>query len=180
MSSDEAKTRVSAWATAHRLPETHRNRWLELPPDDLVALLTLAEELRLRTGQFVAAFETLAEIAARDGKPIVAILEQREMRRIIDGEGSAPGKARALLDRLRVIRFPRLQAMSDRLNARLRALGLPSGIRIILPPDLASDEFRLELAAHGGLELRNLLNLLADKTESLCRIADALGGADEV
>ena len=180
MTSDELKTRIRDWVKQHHLPEAHRDRWLGLPQDDANALLTIAEGLKLRTGQFVVAFETLTEIAARDGTTIAKTLGRQESRRIIDGDGSAPGKARALLDTLRVIRFPRLQEMLERLNAQVRALGLPPGLRVILPSDLATDELRIEIAAHSGLELENLLKLLAEKTDSLCRIADTLGGADEV
>jgi uncharacterized OsmC-like protein len=51
---------------------------------------------------------------------------------------------------------------------------------VILPSDLASDKLRIEIAAHGGLDLDKLLKLMAEKAESLCRIADMLVGADEV
>ncbi len=176
----DQKTRIIAWAADHHLPETYSDRWLALVPEDASAVLSVAEGLRLRTGQFVVALEMLSEIAAREGLDIAQILERPELKRIMGSKGSAPGKASALLDALRVIRFPRLQEMSDRLNAQIRALGLPSGVRVSLPSDLASDELRIEIAAHGGLELRNLLKLLAEKTDALCRIADALGGADEV
>ncbi|HVN88621.1 MAG TPA: hypothetical protein VMT61_02270 [Candidatus Binataceae bacterium] len=176
----EHETRISDWAAEHHLPDTYRDRWLELAPEDAMALISVTEGLHLRTGQFVVAFEILVEIAARDRVSIATILERRELRRIVEGKGSGPGKASALLDALRLIRFPRLQEMLDRLYAQIRALGLPSGVLVSLPSDLATDELRIEIAAHGGLELRNLLKLLAENADALCRIADALGGTYEV
>ena len=64
--------------------------------------------------------------------------------------------------------------------ARIAELKLPAGVRVVLPPDLGSDELRMELTAHDGAELKGLVEAVADKSAELCRIADLLGGADEI
>ena len=178
--SEAIEARILSWAADHRLPEPHRKRWIALDENDRAALLTIAETLRLRTGQFVIAQELLEEIAVREKLNLKEILERRELRNIIDGAGSGPGRARALLDTLRAIRFPRLRAAADRIAAQVAALALPAGIRLVLPRDLSSDDLRVELTAHGGSELRKLLDALAGRADSLCEIAEALGGADEI
>ena len=180
MSESEQDTKIRRWAAAHRLPDAYRDRWLELRDEGRSGILGIAEDLRLRTGQFIVAFDMLAEIAAREPASIAQILERPAVRGIVNGAGSAPGKARGLLEALRAIRFPRLQAMSDRVATQIKSLALPAGIRVVVPRDLSSDELRIELAAHGGSELKELLTRLAEKADPLCRIADALGGADEV
>jgi hypothetical protein len=176
MNQGDEKALISAWSAAHRLPQAHLVRWLNLAAADGAAMLALTQDLRLRTGQFVTAFEMLEEIAVREGTSISEVLQHRELRQIIDSGGSAPGKARALLEAMRAIRYPRLRRMSERIRAQVRALALPAGIQVVLPVDLSSDELRVELAAHGSTELEKLLKVLVAKTDSLCRIADALGG----
>jgi len=179
--------RIGRWATERHLPDAHLRRWLVLADDDRSALLELAETLRLRTGQFVAAFELIDEIALRERAAdapvevtITTILARREIRRILDGTGSAPGRARELIETLRAIRFPRLKRAADRLAAEIAALGLPGGVKVILPKELSSDEVRIEILAHGGTDLARLIDAVAQARVGLGRIADLVGGADSI
>jgi hypothetical protein len=181
---------IRRWAAARRLPDAHLRRWLAHADDDRAALLELADTLRLRTGQFVIAFELLEEIALREREAnvsieeievtIAAILARREIRRILEGTGSAPGRARELIETLRAIRFPRLKRTSDRLAAEIAALGLPRGVKVVLPKELSSDEVRIEISAHGGGELQRLIDSVAQARAGLRRIADLIGGTDSI
>jgi hypothetical protein len=180
MNPNEVEARILTWAADHRLPGAHRDRWLAFAEGDRAATMAIVEGLHLRTGQWVTALELLEEIAVRERVKIAEILERRELRGIIDGGGSAPGKARALLDALRAIRFPRLREATDKIAAQVADLALPAGIRLVLPRDLSSDDLRVELTAHSGMELRQLLDALAGKADPLCRIADALSGVDKI
>src|ERR1700757_1490899 len=89
--------RIREWAEARRLPGSHLERWLRLPKDDRNALLEVADKLRMRTGQFVVSLGLLEEIAARDRAAIATILERAQLRRIIEGNGSAPARASAVI-----------------------------------------------------------------------------------
>ena len=171
---------IRQWAAERRLPEAHRERWLALASDDRTAILKVAEGLRLRTGQLVAAFELLEEIALREHVAIAAILATDEIRRILDGAGSAPGRARELLEALRAKRFPRLQRMADRLAAEIRGLGLPGGIKVVLPKELSSDEIRIEISARGDADLQNLIDAITRARTGLGRIADLTGVAGSI
>jgi hypothetical protein len=102
------------------------------------------------------------------------------MRRIVDGTGSGPGRARELLDTLHAIRFPLLKRAADRLAAEIAALGLPAGIKVVLPKELSSDEVRIQISAHGGAELERLIDSMATARAGLGRIADLIGGADSI
>jgi len=170
---------IREWAAQRRMPAAIVERWLALDTADRDALLALAEGLHLRMGQFVSAFELLDEIRVREGVGIAGILARGDLHRIIDGGGSRPERAQALLESLRAIRFPRLRAASAALAEKIAELKLPLGVRLVLPQNLGSDELRLELTARGGVELGQLLDALASRRTDLCRIADALGGADE-
>lgn len=180
MSGTEVEAAIRAWAAERRLPEAHVARWLELPASERTALLELAQTLHLRTGQFVTIFTLLKEIGVRENQPIAEVLTRREVRNIFAANESAPGKARALLEVLRAIRFPQLHETLAQINARITELRLPEGVRVVLPPNLGSDEVRVELTAHGGAELKRLVEAVTARSAELGRIADLLGGADEV
>jgi len=179
VSGDGTATRIQAWASTRRLPEAQTARWIALPEADRMALLDAAENLRLRTGQFVTAFEWLDEIAVREGEPIATVLGRREIRRIIDGGGSTPGRARNFVEQLRTIRFPRLKRAMDRLSEEVAELALPHGIRVVLPRNLSSDELRIEIVGRDAAEIARLIDALAKNRDGLKRITAMLGGADE-
>ncbi len=176
MSASSGEEAIRAWAAARRLPEPYLARWLALGPDDRTALLAAVEGLRMRAGQLIAALDLLEEISVREAQPVAAILARIEVRRILNGAGSRPGRASALLAALRAIRFPRLARATERIAREIAALGLPRGIRITPPRELASDEVRVELIAHGGEELNELLGALARHARALARIADLAAG----
>lgn len=180
MNAGETQASIRRWAEQRRLPQAHLDRWLALDDLSAAALLEVAERVHLRTGQMVAAIDLLDEIAVRERTNIVSILARRELRRILDGAGSAPGKARALLEELRALRFPRLKQMTERLANEIGALKLPAGINVVLPHEFGSDELRIEITAHGGDELESLIEAVAKGGKELGRIARMLGGADEI
>ncbi len=180
MSNPDTEAAIQSWAAERRLDAVHLERWLRMPERDRLTLLHVARLLRFRSGQLAKALELLDEIAVRDGQEVVEILARPKVRAILDGPGSAPGRARALLDHLRELRFPALKKSADALRAAIAELALPAAVRLLLPKDLASDELCLEISARGGLELGNLLRMLARKEEELVRIAEMLGGEDEV
>jgi hypothetical protein len=175
--SDDA---IRKWAAERHLPDVHLDRWLALAPDDRAALMELAEGLRLRTGQLVTALELLEEVALRERTTIATVIACRDIRRVLDGAGSAPGRARSLLDALRVKRFPRLRRMTERLSTEIAALGLPGGIKVVLPKDLSSDEVMIEIHAHGGADLQALINAVAQARNDLGRIADLTCGVGSI
>ncbi|HKV54601.1 MAG TPA: hypothetical protein VJN94_08135 [Candidatus Binataceae bacterium] len=177
---DELERAIRAWADARALPDACVARWLALEPAARARLFELAERLKFRTGQFITAFTLLEEIGVREGVPIASILAREPVRRVIDAAGSGPGKARALIDALRVMRYPRLHQAAERLGAEVAALEMPRGIKVVLPRELASDDVRIELVARGGAEMRRLIEALGAKAAALARIAEMLGGADEI
>jgi len=146
----QIETRILVWAGARAVPPTIVERWLVLDNSSRSELLELAEEVKFRTGQFLTAFELLEEIALREDQSISEILKRGPIRSIVQAGGSGPGRARALIDQLRVLRFPRLKQASERLNTELASLALPRGIKVVLPRDLASDEARIEIVASGS------------------------------
>jgi hypothetical protein len=170
---------IRAWASERRLPESHLQRWLAMAEADRAALLKVARTLRLSTGATVSTLAMLDEVAHREHQAVESILGRDEIARIMRNAAPVPERARAFLDALRRMRYPRLAEATARLEAEIAALGLPRGISVLLPKDLSSDELKIELRAKAGRELRRLVDALVANSDQLSRIVDLLGGEDE-
>ena len=71
----------------------------------------------------------------RENQPIAGVLARREIRHIFAANESAPGQgARRCSPTLRAIRFPHLHDTLAQIMARVAALKLPAGVRVVLPP----------------------------------------------
>lgn len=169
---------IRACAASRHLDEFHTEKWLAMLTPSRMALLDVAERLKLRTGQLVAAIDLLDEIEIREGASPAAILARDEIRRACISNGSAPWRAAAFIEALRKIRFPQLREAMDRLSSEIAALKLPAGVSVVLPKDLGSDELMIRISARTGRELENLLDTLSDKKADLIRIANKIGGDD--
>jgi hypothetical protein len=176
----DVESEIRDLATRRRLPPTYLARWLRLDPSGRSALLELARALKFRTGQLVTALDLLDEISVREHTSAANILARPPLRRLVSGGGSAPERARAVLEELRAIRFPRLRETTERLEAAISALRLPRGIRVLLPRELASDELTIQLVASAAGELDQLLDALLEKRGDLARILAMIGGDDNV
>jgi hypothetical protein len=176
MEADEVDAKIRELAAERKLPQSHLERWLAMDQPSRAAVLEIAQTLRLRTGQLVAALDTLEEIAVREHLTIAAILDDPELRRIIHRAGSTPSRASALLEQLRALRYPLLKKMQDDLRIEVSALKLPRGVSIDLPKDLGSDEVTVSLRVRSGAELAHLIEALEHKRDGLTRIIEMLGG----
>ncbi|HKF29099.1 MAG TPA: hypothetical protein VKB29_07710 [Candidatus Binataceae bacterium] len=176
----DVDAQIRELATQRRLPPSYLARWLHLDQSGRSALLELTRALKFRTGQLVTALDLLDEISVREQTSAAKILARPPLRRLVTGSGSAPERARAVLEELRAIRFPRLRKTIGRLEAAIAALRLPRGIRVLLPRELASDELTIQLAASAPRELDHLLDALLEKRGDFARILAMIGGDDDV
>jgi hypothetical protein len=172
--------RLHRWANAKALPSAHVQKWLTLDEPGRTRLLEVAESLKMRAGQCVAALVLLEEISLRESQTIAEILGRPALLRILNSAGSGPGRARAMLDHLRTLRYPRLVNATRRLTQEVAALKLPPNVKVMLPRDLASDEVKVEIIAHGSAEMEHALMCLMTKSRQLMRLAAMLGGLDGV
>jgi hypothetical protein len=176
MNDDDIAQAVRAWAELRHLDRAHLDRWLALDAYSAAAVLDAAGRLRLRVGQLQGALEMLEEIALVDGAQVSAVLARAPLKRILEGVGPAPARARAFVDELRAMRFPRLGRALEQMKAEVAALKLPRMVAVALPKDLASDELRIEIRVRNGKELRESLRALEEKADGVERILDLLGG----
>ena len=178
MSDDDIAKAVRAWAEPRHLDRAHLERWLELDAYSAAAILDAASRLRLRVGQLQGALEMLEEIALVDKTQVSAVLARAPLKRILEGVGPAPARARAFVDELRALRFPRLGRALEQMKAEVAALKLPRTVAVALPKDLGSDELRIEIRARSGTEFRDSLRALEKKADAVERILDLLGGGN--
>jgi len=170
---------IRACAANRHLDDAHTEKWLAMLTPSRMALLDYAERLNLRTGQLVTAIDLLDEIEIREGASPADILAREEIRRICTQHGSGPWRAAAFIEALRKIRFPRLREAIERLSAEVAALRLPSGVRVVLPKDLGSDELTIQISARTASEMERLIDVLASKKPELVRIVNLIGGGDD-
>lgn len=178
MSDDDIGRAVREWAATRHLDRVHLERWLALDAGSASAVLDAASRLRLRVGQLQGALEMLEEIALLDGAQVSAVLARAPLKRILEGVGPAPARARAFVDELRAMRFPRLGRALERMRAEVAALRLPRMVAVTLPKDLGSDELRIEVRVRGPAEFREALRALKEKADGVERILDLLGGGN--
>jgi hypothetical protein len=178
MGQADTASAIRAWALRRHLPEACLERWLAMPEAGRGALLSAAECLHLRTGQFTGALEMLEEVALREGETIASVLARGRFKRILEGTGSAPERARTFLYELRALRFPRLSQTMERLKTEIAALGLPRGIALVLPKDLSSDVLGIELTVRSGGELKTLVQAIERCEPGIVRIIELLGGGE--
>jgi hypothetical protein len=157
---------IRAFAHERRYGAPTLERWLALDPADGLALLELAQELRLGENQLRDLWEWTEEIAQRDQRSLAQVLALEPV--------AAPRRSRSLgrNDKLKLtkaalrrLRFPQLVAAEERLAALVRQLDLPRNIRVTFPEFLEGDDVRIEI--------------LADSVASLKAAADRLRAAAE-
>jgi hypothetical protein len=175
-----AEVEIRGLAAARHLPAAHLERWLAIDARGRDAMLAFARALKLRTGQIVEALDLLDEIAVRDRAEVADILLRPLLARLPGAIGSRPDRARDFVAELRRMRFPRLAESTALLDAEIAALKLPSGIRVVLPPRLSSDELTIRLKVSSASELDRALATLTQKREGIARIIRILAGKDEV
>ncbi len=178
MTVNETDTAIRALAAQKRLPETYLERWLAMDADSRAALLAIARTLKYRTGQLATAIDLLDEIAVRDKTSAAKVLGDPKARAIAEGRGSAPGRARAMLEYLGAARFPELARARAALDADIAALHLPRGTQIALPSELASDEVTITLRFRNTGDFDQMLAHLNDAKPQIAAILDKLGGKE--
>jgi hypothetical protein len=167
---------IRAWAARRHVSASHLERWLALEDAGAAALLSIADKLHLRTGQLAAALGLLEEIALRERKTVAEILGSSDIGRIIANQDSAPARAGALLAKLRAMRYPQLAAALMRINSEIAKMKLPADLHLLLPKDLNSDEFKIELTVRSASQLEGAIRALQERRPGLTRIIELLGG----
>jgi hypothetical protein len=131
-------------------------RWLGYNEADRRALLQVIREVRPGENHFKDLLDWLDEIALRDGTPIAMLLQKELSGVLSDPRLARNDKLKRLKEELRRLRFPRLAAIEDEIQRRIRNLKLPRGISLNVPQGLEGGGVALKIEATRREDLRRL------------------------
>ncbi len=131
------------------------------------SILHLLQALRCSSSIQVEIVEHIDEIAIRDEKVRVDIIEASEAREIVESKGlNHRQKTQALREFLAQLRHPRLSSRQKRFQREIESLGLPSGVKIIPPVAFEGANWKMELSFTGPEGLRKILDSAGSLIES--------------
>ena len=156
-----SESEIRRYAAARHFSAATLSRWLAEAVADRDALLELAQRLRLGENQFRDLYDDAADLAARDGVALAAVLDGAVGRAVPARPLGRNEALRALRQALRRLRYPQLTAVEGRLAVLARGLRLPAGLRVEFPAHLEGEEVTVVLRARSAAELRSQAAALA-------------------
>ena len=126
-------------------PETGENL-VKLAPGDREAAISLFEALNPGRNKRREILTWLEETARREDLSFDRILDSEEIRVVLAADNMGrPQKEKKVREILRNRRYPNLTRMEKLRSEGLKALKLPAGLRLDLPPHFEGLEFTLDL-----------------------------------
>ena len=102
------------------------------------------------------------DISDMEGKNFSQILDEEPFRGVLRSiRLNKPQKAKALLEELRLRRYPRLKAVERRFQEKLESLSLPEGARIDHPAYFEAPGCTLQVRFRDGEQLMEKLRYLS-------------------
>jgi hypothetical protein len=149
--SDDA---VRAYAAGKHFGAASLERWLAHDEAGRLALLAVAERLRLGENQLRDVLEAAEDVAARQGSSLAAVLTGKEVSTALGAEVGRNEAIKGVKNALRRLRYPQLSAAEGRLKGLIGKLGLPAGVSAEAPPNLEGENLTVTLRARSAAELR--------------------------
>jgi hypothetical protein len=117
--------------------------------------------LRFNFNQQIKFIDYVNDIAIRDGVSIPEVLSEESFAKILENrQWNNPQKAKAVLEILKIRRYPRLARAQHAIQRKISTLSLPSGAAIHYDPYLEAPNYRLEICFKNGKDLRKLIDQL--------------------
>jgi hypothetical protein len=145
---------VRAYASGKHFGAASVGRWLAHDEAGRLALLAVAERLRLGENQLRDILEAAEDVAARQGSGIAAVLTGNEVTAALSADVGRNEAIKAVKNALRRQRYPQLSAAEGRLKGLVGRLGLPAGATAELPQNLEGEDLTVTLRARSAAELR--------------------------
>jgi ParB family chromosome partitioning protein len=130
-------------------------------------VLPVLRALRCSASIQVEIVERIREIAIREGKAEADIVEEPRVLQILDSKAlNHRQKTQALREVLAELRHPRLSSRLKRFQQQIKAIDLPSGVKIMPPAAFEGNNWKMELSFTGPGELRKVLESTRSVVES--------------
>jgi ParB family transcriptional regulator, chromosome partitioning protein len=141
-------------------------------------ILSVLKALRCSASIQMEIVERVREVALRENRSRLAVLQQPEVQTVLrDKHSNHRQKTEALRVLLTRWRFPRLSAREERFTRQWNAASLPGTIRLSPPPNFEGERWQLQLTFASSQELRNLLEIASDFAAS--PLLDSLLSGDD-
>ena len=148
------------------------NMLLDLERESRSKVFHLISTLKLNMNQQKQLIEYLLDLSHIKGESISQLIEEIQLDRIsVDGNMNTPQKAKAILDLLRKMRYPRLSKAEKTFKKLVSRLCLPKGVHVSAPPFFETPNYRLEVIFKEGRELKDKLDKLS-RNEALKDLGD--------
>jgi hypothetical protein len=125
------------------------------------ALFHWISVLKLNLNQQMKFIEYIEDIRIRDGVTAPEMFSDEVFLKVLENPRlNNPQKAKAVLETLRVRRFPRLAQAQQAIESAVSTISMPPGASIHYDPYLEDPYYRLEIKFKQGKELRKAMDIL--------------------
>ena len=173
----ELSDEVKKVAHNRRYPIKVLTRWLDFGEDDRGKIAGLISGAHFGTGAATEILNLLSDLTTRDGTSVRVILENDEIKAIIDDENlSQNEKGERLREALRRLRYPMLSELEQNFKKYSDSLKMPGGAKITHPPYFEGDTLELKISFKDkkGLKYIGQFIVEASKTEEMDRLLEMI------
>jgi ParB-like chromosome segregation protein Spo0J len=140
---------------------------------DRLKINDLFATLKWSFNQQWEAMQWILEITGREGGSITDILNEKEIKKILDNDKiNKPQKVKAIIKILKSRRFPSILRAETLFNEAVADLTLPSKAKITPPPFFEGTDYRLEVIFKDGENLKGKLAEIC-KLSGLEKVTDS-------
>jgi len=158
---DRLDSRVKTFLHDRGLTERFAQSFINLPTEDSLELVKVADQMKLTAGQIREVIELGKEISKRDNAPFCNLL--RTMMPAPEDDADEKHRPRDMfISQLRDKRFPEFSKMRSKMDKSLSRINGSAGIRISAPQNFEGDRFTAALSFRNGEELESLIKTLLD------------------
>ena len=143
---------------------------LDFPPDEALLLSDLSDKLRLSAATQREVFTLVWELAHRDNKTVIGLLQQPELRSFIETDYANSGQAKAageiFFRQLHTIKNPRLTQAEQAFEQVLHEQHCQSPLIISPAPSFEKEEISVEFRCKSAASFRKMVALLHQLEQS--------------
>ncbi|MBN1104052.1 MAG: ParB/RepB/Spo0J family partition protein [Deltaproteobacteria bacterium] len=131
---------------------------MEMSPESRSVVFKWLSSLSFTFSQQIQFLAFIDDISCNDDKGIPDLLSRTDLVAILDNQGlNRPQKAKSVLERLRVMRYPSLSLAEKAFRIAAKDLKLPNGVEVRHPPYFEGPGYSLQISFRDGRELRRKL-----------------------
>jgi ParB family chromosome partitioning protein len=149
------------------LPETMAREIMPLSADDRLAVYGVISALHLGINYQKKLLTICRDLAGREGRSIASLLNDKEVREILNHrDANPPQKTKNLMNHLVRRYTPKSSQAEEEFNRFVASLHLPPNISVKHTPSFEDDSLTLAITLSDKKTLQELLNIIKDATRN--------------